>query len=83
MYEKLGRADPASLYNAARWRAVLAGLLQGDAAKAEADRAMAWLTKAVAAGFKDRAHMEKDADLDALRRREDFQKLIESLPAGK
>jgi hypothetical protein len=42
---------------------------------------MAWLTKAVAAGFKDRAHMEKDADLDALRQRDDFQKLLQSLPA--
>jgi hypothetical protein len=37
---------------------------------------MAWLTKAVAAGYKDRAHMEKDGDLDSLRDRADFRALL-------
>ncbi|MFO0841682.1 MAG: tetratricopeptide repeat protein [Gemmataceae bacterium] len=80
MFEKLGRADAPRLYDAACYRAVLAGMRSGDAAKAEADRAMAWLTRAVAAGYKDRAHMEKDSDLDALRSREDFRKLLTGLP---
>ena len=48
----------------------------------DADRAMAWLTKAVAAGYKDRLHMGWDKDLTALRGRADFQKLLDSLPAA-
>jgi hypothetical protein len=40
---------------------------------------MAWLRKAVAAGFRDDNHMEKDRDLDALRGREDFQALLATL----
>jgi hypothetical protein len=43
---------------------------------------MAWLTKAVAAGYKNAAHMRKDKDLDALREREDFKKLLAELAAG-
>jgi serine/threonine protein kinase/tetratricopeptide (TPR) repeat protein len=84
-YEKHGRTDSESLYDAACCRAVTAGLLTDDAAaaKAEADRAMVWLTRAVAAGYKNRAHMEKDSDLDALREREDFRQLLESLPASE
>jgi hypothetical protein len=53
-----------------------------DAAKradAEADRAMDWLRKAVAAGFKDVVHMAKDQDLGALRQREDFRQLLGDL----
>ena len=83
MWEKLNRTDADSLYDAACFRAVTAGVQAktpgADAArlaKEDADRAMDWLTKAVAAGFKNRAHMEKDADLDALRGRDDFQKLL-------
>jgi hypothetical protein len=41
--------------------------------------AMAWLPKAVAAGYKDVASIRKDADLDFLRDREDFQKLVAEL----
>lgn len=36
---------------------------------------MVWLTKA-AAGMKDTAQMRKDTDLDFLRGREDFKKLL-------
>ena len=52
-------------------------------AKEQADLAMAWLHKAVAAGFKDAEHMKKDKDLDALREREDFKKLLAELEAKK
>ena len=34
---------------------------------------------AVKAGYKDAAHMAKDPDLDPMRKREDFQKLIAEL----
>jgi serine/threonine protein kinase/Flp pilus assembly protein TadD len=44
-----------------------------------ADRAMEFLRKAVNAGFKDAANMAKDTDLDPLREREDFKKLIAEL----
>ena len=40
---------------------------------------MQWLHKAVKAGYKDAALMKKDTDLDALREREDFKKLLAEL----
>jgi len=89
MWEKLKRSDAGSLYNAACFRAVTAAILRaGDqaeasakAAAAEADRAMGWLKQAVAAGYNDAAHMAKDKDLDPLRDREDFKKLVAELQA--
>jgi hypothetical protein len=90
MWEKLNRADADSLYHAACFRSVTAAVQAKDAAadaarlaKEETDRAMAWLNRAVAAGFEDRAHMAKDADLDMLREREDFEKLMSTLPLPK
>ena len=52
-------------------------------AKDDADRAMELLAKAVQAGYKDVAHMKKDTDLDPLRDRDDFKKLIAELEAKK
>jgi tetratricopeptide (TPR) repeat protein len=94
MWEKLHRTDPRSLYNAACYRAVVAAVLLAadkspNAAKesyAEADRAMSWLQQAVAAGYDNVALMKKDTDLDALRDREDFRKLLaeqEARAAGR
>jgi tetratricopeptide (TPR) repeat protein len=90
MWEKLNRTDANSLYNAGCMRAVTAAVLRAadpspagaKQADAEAEQAMAWLKKAVAVGYKDAAHMEKDKDLDALRDREDFKKLLAELAAG-
>jgi len=84
LWEQLKRTDAASLYDAACMRAVTAAVLLANdksekatkAAAAEADRAMAWLKQAVAAGYKNAAHMKKDTDLNALRNRPDFQKLL-------
>jgi hypothetical protein len=89
-FEKLNRTDAGSLYNAACFRALLAAGLRGGAPSAdstkqaneEADRAMTWLKKAVAAGFHDAANMSKDQDLDALRDRDDFKKLLSDLQLG-
>ena len=47
--------------------------------RAEADRAMAWLRQAIAAGYNNLALMKKDSDLDALRDRADFQELLAGL----
>jgi tetratricopeptide (TPR) repeat protein len=91
LWEQLTRTDGASLYDAACMRAVTAAVLRAtdpspkgaQEAGAEADRAMRWLTQAVAAGFKEAAHMKRDPDLDALRDRSDFKKLLADVEAGK
>jgi hypothetical protein len=74
-------------YNAARMYAVNAAFLlektwSDDAAKyasVDADRAMACLNEAVVLGFMDTDRMKTDRDLDVLRGREDFKKLIAAL----
>ena len=84
------RTDAVSLYNAACYRAITAGVLRAndgtpDAHKqsdAEAKTAMIWLAKAVAAGYNTPqrlAHMTRDLDLDALRDRADFRRLLAKL----
>jgi serine/threonine protein kinase/tetratricopeptide (TPR) repeat protein len=91
MWESLKRTDADSLYNAARMRAVTAAvlrgtdlksLLQAKPADAEADRAMAWLKQAVAAGYKNAPRLKQDKDLDTLRDRADFTQLVTELQAG-
>jgi tetratricopeptide (TPR) repeat protein/tRNA A-37 threonylcarbamoyl transferase component Bud32 len=77
MWEKLNRTDAGSYYSAACYRAVAAGLLgpspDGDA---EADRSMAWLHKAFAAGYRDISRLLADADLAPLRNRADYADLL-------
>lgn len=54
----------------------------GDAAslaRADADRAMAWLNKAVAAGFDDASELEQNEDYAALRGRQDFKNLLQQI----
>jgi hypothetical protein len=46
-----------------------------------ADRAVAVLREAVANSYQDAAHIKQDSDLDALRARADFQKLVAELEA--
>jgi tetratricopeptide (TPR) repeat protein len=90
MWESLKRSDGASLYNAACMRAVTAAVLKGAAgadaarlANEEADRAMAWLKQAVAAGYRHAAQMKQDRDLDALRDRADFARLVAELEGAR
>jgi eukaryotic-like serine/threonine-protein kinase len=90
MWEKSDNKDGVSLYNAACARAVTAAVIHetdkspagAKEASAEADLAMAWLKKAVAAGFRDAAQFKRDSDLDALRDRDDFKKLLADLEAS-
>ena len=89
MWKKLNRTNAGSLYNAASLRAVTAAVQAKNSAadaarlaKEDADRAMQWLHKAVEAGYKDLANMKKDTDLDPLREREDFKKLLAELEKG-
>jgi serine/threonine protein kinase len=91
MWEKLNRADAPSLYNAARLRAITAAVIRmGDQsaagagqADAEAERAMAWLRQAVAAGYNNAAHLKRDRGFDALRGRSDFIKLVATLEGAR
>jgi serine/threonine protein kinase/tetratricopeptide (TPR) repeat protein len=87
MWEDMKRTDAESLYYAACLRAVTAAVLRaadtspegGKQADAEAERAVAWLGQAVAVGYKNAAHMKQDRDLDALRDRADFAKVLTTL----
>jgi tetratricopeptide (TPR) repeat protein len=50
-----------------------------QAAQFYSDAAMKLLREAVSKGYKDVPHMKKDTDLDPLRQRKDFQKLVADL----
>jgi hypothetical protein len=52
---------------------------RGQLAEKYAARAVALLRRAATAGYKDAGHMKKDSDLDPLRSRDDFKKLIADL----
>jgi hypothetical protein len=90
-YEARKRTDPWGLYDAACNRAVCAAVIMedpkapaADAARLgreQADLAMSWLHQAVAAGYTNSEHMKRDKDLDAVRDREDFKKLLAELEA--
>jgi tRNA A-37 threonylcarbamoyl transferase component Bud32 len=90
-WENLGLSDSNSYYNAACIRAVTATLVQDSddsatgtkEAEAEADKAMEWLKKSVEADYSNAALVKKDEDLDSLRRRPDFQKLLRELEAAQ
>jgi hypothetical protein len=88
-----GSTPAADLYNAACFLSLCAPLAQKDAMLSESrrkdlarqygDRAIALLRQAVAKGYKDAAHMKQDTDLDPLRGREDFKKLMAELEHAK
>jgi hypothetical protein len=90
---KLWPHNPAELFAVARELAsciLLVGQNKADLAPAEqAERkryvglAMETLRQAVVEGYKDAAHMKQDPDLDPLRQRDDFQKLLAELEAKK
>ena len=91
--ETLKFTHAAWLYDLACVRALCASAIREDPetsasdaarlAREQADLAMAWLHKAVAVGFRDIKLIEGDRDLDALREREDFKKLIAELELKK
>jgi hypothetical protein len=89
MWENLNYTDAGSLYNSACFRGVTATaiLAEGHSEEAtkeatvEADRAMAWLKKAVAAGYTDTAALTNNEDLSLLHERADFRNLIAQLTA--
>jgi hypothetical protein len=54
-----------------------------ELARSYGDRAVAALRQALANGYKDIAHLKKDKDLDPLRRRDDFQKLLREVEPAR
>ena len=86
-WEKLNRTDADSLYTSACFHAVYGGAIRAAAesasnsseADAESDRALALLKQAVAAGYQDVVSLNTDKDLDSLRARDDFKKLVAGL----
>jgi hypothetical protein len=79
LWERLERTDADSLYKAAVFRSVTAGLLPAGARSGDARKGMAWLTRAVAAGSDTPrllSRMTQDRDLDPLRERDDFKLLM-------
>jgi serine/threonine protein kinase/tetratricopeptide (TPR) repeat protein len=86
LWEKQARTDPDSLYEAAVCRAVTAAVAKSapgpDAARLaneEANRAMVWLQKAVAAGHKNAEKIKQNKDFRILSDRADFCKLVADL----
>jgi serine/threonine protein kinase/Tfp pilus assembly protein PilF len=86
-------AEVAELSKSSNWNAeqwynfacvyAVAGGKIADKKQAYADRAMELLTKAVQSGFKDAGQIKQDTDLDSLRNRDDFKKLLGELTASK
>lgn len=82
-------AEVAELTKSSNWNAgqwydfarvyAIASTKIADKKQEYADRAMELLQHAVKAGYKDAAHLAKDSDLDPLRNREDFKKLLADL----
>jgi tetratricopeptide (TPR) repeat protein len=86
--DKIPSPSAGQLYDKACCQALLAGLaaregsgLTASDGRATADSAMLTLTRAVAAGYRNHAHMARDTDLDPLRGRDDFKKLMTDLEA--
>src|SRR5262249_8438624 len=85
----LGWDTPADAYDAACYLSLcvpiaakhdkLDATQRKEAAQFYGDAAMKLLRDAVRKGYKDVAHMKKDTDLDPLRQRDDFQKLVVEL----
>jgi serine/threonine protein kinase/tetratricopeptide (TPR) repeat protein len=89
----LGWAPPRDAYDAACALAGCVPIVQKNQKAGREDRdmqaavygdeAMTILREAVAKGFKNAAHMKQDKDLDPLRGREDFKKLLAELDMNK
>jgi tetratricopeptide (TPR) repeat protein len=88
LWEKQARTDASSVYQAAVCRAVTAAVLIQSTpddprtdrlAKDEAQQAMVWLSKAVAAGYNNMLELTTSPDLNILRDRADFKLLLADL----
>jgi tetratricopeptide (TPR) repeat protein len=90
---RFGHQPAIDSYNAACWLCHCVTLAGKDAQLVEAKRkelaqryadlALAQLRQSVARGYKDAAHMKQDTDLEPLRAREEFRKLLADLEGKK
>jgi hypothetical protein len=71
-----------SLYEFACVYSIASGK-RADKKQEYATRAMELLQQAVKAGYRDAAHMKEDSDLDPIRGRDDFKKLLAELATKK
>jgi tetratricopeptide (TPR) repeat protein len=86
LLEKLPKPEPYDVYSLACSHALIhgtapdkgSGLTAADT-HAAGELALAALRRAVAAGYRDRAGLHQDTDLDSLRQRPDFRKLLADL----
>jgi hypothetical protein len=75
--------EPGHLYDAACGYALCVPLAdKAETREKYAARAVALLRQAVTKGYKNAAHMKEDTDLDAIRQRDDFKKLLADLEAA-
>jgi tetratricopeptide (TPR) repeat protein len=92
-FEALNPAAPVGMYDGACNRAVCATAILLDPktpaadaprlAREQADLAMTWLSKSIAAGYQNTVLVKHDKSLDVLREREDFKRLLAELQARK
>ncbi len=80
--------SPRSCCNLACWHAELAGIaseagsgMTVEQRNAEAARAIEMLSQVIATGYDGVGRLQSDASLEAIRRREDFRKLLRDLEA--
>jgi tetratricopeptide (TPR) repeat protein len=73
-------ASPRLLYDAACVYALASAAADASLGERYAARAVELLGRAIDRGYKDAKHLQKDSDLDRLRPRPDFQKLLRRLP---
>ena len=79
---KLGRHHPKTLDTMYNLACVHARLIPKSSEREKhAELAMDWLQQAIAAGYKDVDLMKRDTDLDPLRDRADFKKLLAKVEA--
>jgi len=90
LYEELKILNGEQMYFRACCHAGLSGLsgrtgsgVPKEEVQAEFDRAMYWLRKAVGLGYRNTNAYRTESGLDALRGREEFQKLVLELEAKK
>jgi serine/threonine-protein kinase len=86
--ERLPTLDPGEQYDLASYYALLAGVaaeagsgLTAARGQDAADRAVDTLRRAIAAGYRNVARLRTDTALEPLRKREEFQKLMQELEA--
>jgi hypothetical protein len=78
-WAELVRGDPADMYNVACSLSACVPLTPGEPGRTLAAEAVEMLGRAVATGWSNAQHTARDPDLDPLRDRDDFRRLLAEL----